>query len=116
MSHTGEIIIDTDSEKVLEIAGKKYVLAKKIPTGKHSQRLILRPMSQEDWEARLDTVASELVKKSGLTPERVVREALSYLTLEEVNQFSKLSKTKKVKVDKGCLKLNVGGKELYLIG
>ena len=70
-------------------------------------------VNKKEYDERVEALAIKLVKKSGLTPVKVVAQALRYLPLADLNKIEKnLKKKKKVTVEKGCVDLKCGGVEI----
>lgn len=114
---TDEIYIESHT-KDLVINGKHYRFAreKKAELKGHRGNLVFEQIGA-DHEARLEKAAKYLSEKSNeLTKEMIIKEVLRGMNPKELEKLEKqISKKKKPKVEKGCLALNVGGQQIWLV-
>ena len=107
-SHTKDLVID----------GKHYRFAreKKTKLKGHMGNLEFAPVPA-DHEERLQKAARYLSEKSNdLTKEMIIKEVLRGMRPKELIKLEKhISKKAKPKVEKGCLALNVGGQQIWLV-
>ena len=112
-----KIYIDSHT-KDLVINGKHYRFSneKKPKLKGHGGDLVFREVGP-DYEVRIATAANYLAKNSSeLTKELIIKEALRKINPWELAKLEKnISKKKKAKVEKGCVALNVGGQQIWLV-
>ena len=117
MNMAEEVYIESHT-KDLVINGKHYRYAreKKPELKGHRGNLVFAPVP-EGHEERLVTAAKYLADNTdGLTKELIIKEVLRGMNPRELIRLEKnISKKKKPKVEKGCLALNIGGQQLWLV-
>ena len=103
-------------ERVMEIGGKRFRMSKEVTKKNgHLDSYVFEEIPAKEWDALLRNLAGRLVRKSGLTAEEVVKNALGYMSLDDIRKLDRESRTEKVTIGRGCLYLKVGKREVGII-
>ena len=115
-----QIVIKADSTShTIEVNGKKYKAMRYINSKKlHNDRVVYQPINGAEYELRLNEIAAELESRAKtLTVREIIKEALRLKPVWDLTRIEKKLKdrTKKVKVSRGCLSIDIGDKDCVQI-
>lgn len=79
---------------------------------------VFKPISQKQWDRRIDQLAGCLVDKSKITARQIVKNALNEMdeaTIRKIEKKVAKPKRPRVRVQDGCMAIVIGGIEVPLI-
>lgn len=103
---------------IIIIDGKKYVLdkvtTKKIDKVPHADRIIFKPLKEDELKQDMDLIVNSLGKKT--TAEELIREIMKDVPAKTVRRIAKRIRDKKpIKKQHGCLGFKVGDAYIGLV-
>lgn len=104
---------------IIVINGKKYILdritTKKIDKVQHADRVIFKPLKEDELKLDIDLIVNSLGKKT--TAEEIIREIMKEVPAKTLRRVAKRIRDKKpIRKQHGCLGFKVGDAYVGLIG
>jgi len=104
---------------IIIVNGKKYILdrvtTKKIDKVEHADRVIFKPLKEDELKIDMDLIVSSLGKKT--SAEEIIREIMKDVPAKTVRRIAKRIRDKKpIKKQHGCLGFKVGDAYIGLVG
>ena len=113
MKKIKKIIVEpSQSPNIFRIGKKLYVLKEeKIEKG-HVSKLVFEETTDKKYQKGLDDLVDKILKKSDLDMKTVLKQALLEVSTDDLKMIKAKLLKEKPKTKKGCLYLNIGGKEI----